>query len=56
MLTELKHNKLITMNVNYVDIQKLQQQRKLINNDKNKINKTWTNTSIKAENIQIKCN
>lgn len=38
-----------------VDIQKLQQQRKRINNAKNKINNTLPNTSIKAENIQIKC-
>ncbi len=56
MLTEIKHNKLITMNVNYVTFKNLQQQRKLITMDKNKINKTLTNTSIKAENIQIKCN
>ncbi len=56
MLTEIKHTQFIKMNVNYVDVQKLQQQRNLINNAKNKMNKTFTNTSIKAENIQIKCN
>lgn len=39
MLTEIKLNTFIKMNVNYVDIQKLQQQRNLINNAKTKLTK-----------------
>ncbi len=35
MLTEIKHNQFIKMNVNDVDVQKLQQQQNLINNATN---------------------
>ncbi len=49
MLTEIKHTQFIKMNVNYVDVQKLQQQRNLINNAKNKMNKTLLTLASKQK-------